>query len=194
MEQYFYTVQGKQYVIRTVSKRKDINLVADATSGVPRVFINCNIQGFDPNLKFTDIGINTSKGIIPIMCSLSVLNATGTTVVDITSCYSNLSRGDLPFFPTPNFDNLRSFMKNIPLFDIVYFTNNNLYGHNFRYGQSVYDDADFMYPQGGMMLQFEPDLATAINNPGFATGINQISIPATGSYSTLITFTYFEQL
>jgi len=188
MEQFYYTQEGKVYVLKTVSIK---NTFTEIGINSYYALVHVNVP---PNTNFESrltIGLNTTKKIIPVRACFSA-NETGSgsgeALLDIQSVYYSLIRDNHAVNGNYNStDHINALTKMSPLTEKAFYTNDNFYGYNIKYGESVLSDNDFIDTSSGLIFYFTPSLALALNN--FV--INNISTVA-GNYFTCVTFTYFE--
>lgn len=185
MEQFYYTVEGSKYVLRTDTKTE--NIIGHAGSALPlQVFVN--LPQIPTVGVMTSLSMNEqSNQIIPVSCMLGITQAGAGITADIQSIYYGATRGNAPNSNT--FDQLKAISKLIPLSESVLNTNDNNYRYSIRYSQAVLQDKDFIDPTGGITFVFDRNLGNALTDQ--PNGGSPVTIPA-GNFRATIVFTYFE--
>jgi hypothetical protein len=179
MKRTYYTTEGKAYILRVSTKNVDALAVA-ASSFTPRITVN----DLTPSTLPYILNINTDKKIVPLICTLSMVDAVApySTLVDIVSVfYSMDSNGS----NNSNFQ--KSLLKRQGYVDRLYYTSNNFYAYNLAYSQMLLNDDDFIDVNSQLNFDFLPSPASAF----VVDTTQQASIPAS-SYNICISFLYFE--
>ncbi len=183
MKNIFYTQEGNAYVLKVATKNLTGQVVAAPINSFPNVQLNNT-----PSVTFAGniLQFDCTKKIIPVQLNASLIDeATSFVTVDVQSVYYDVlkSLGAASYLHQP------SMVKLIPYVDRIYYTDDNHYGYNVRYGQAIFSDVDFMDVNSVTTLRYKPSLAQGLINT--ATGFTLV--PA-ATYSCSITFIYFEML
>ena len=183
MEKIFYTIEGKPYILKSVTKNNQ------GISGItlihyPTLQINLNNVVVD---TISDFNIKNSKKIIPVSASLGVFDVgQNISVIDFNSPFYFVAIGTTI---TPSFYGTRAIAKSLPLIQRSFYTDDFHLSYKFEYEEATYSEGDFVPTNTGMVTMFTP--SQAIGTTISTTGILFTANPAT-SYNTSLTITYFE--
>jgi hypothetical protein len=184
MQQILYTQEGSKYIIKTANKFSVISLAAPENV---QIFAMIKPDGnFPPD--YYNLVVNTSKKIIPIGFTFSVIESGVFPHADISSvfCYIQYNAGSTPRPPS----NTTYLSKMAPYVYTDYFTNNNYYAYRYKYKDIIYSDSDFTETSNSINI-FTSTQQGAMTGLGAPTDI--ITVPI-GSHHVMLTFTYFEMI
>jgi hypothetical protein len=186
MQRIFYTQEGSKYIIKTANKYTfPVNIVAPANI---QIFAMIKPDGTHSS-GYNNITINTSKKIIPIGFTFSLIESGVYNTVDISSVYTSIMYNQ-GLTPRPA-SNSTYLAKMIPYVKTDFFTNNLLYAQRYKYEEIVYSDSDFTETSNSITIFSSMSQSGALT--GLGTIEDQLQIPI-GNYNGMITFTYFEML
>jgi hypothetical protein len=186
MQQIYYTVEGKPYTLKAITKFTDGVLITIPSANFPlRVPVNIpGISAPQPSYQAFAPILETDRKIVPLMFSLGVWNSTlATQFFNIASPYyfSELEGGQIESAYLKPL--AKSSVMVEPITSVI---TNDDYVYNIRYSQIVLSEKDFLEPSNGRNLFFCQNLSQALAvRPAFINVVN-------GTYRIGVTFLYFE--
>jgi hypothetical protein len=187
LEQLYYTQEGKPYILKSVTKNFASFIPGSDITFNPLLDVNVNLPTI--NNKPWAIGITSPKKIIPLFCTFSACEVvTGLVQANISSPFYQVLLGNGTI---TGYYGVKAISKGLAMIDRLFFSNNQNYAFNIRYGQIVYSVDDFISPSSGLLISFTNNLANAITiTPTPVT--ESIKLLNAVNYSTCVTFLYFE--